>query len=234
MGLSRAIVYMFKKLLIFIPIAVAIGAIQTQAFSSALPRIPFVQAQAQTQLLAQQGMSLDDRYPIPSVNSVFKDNILLTLNYLTGNVKNSSDINWDSVRKSATYEFTLQPGQVFAFHDDVLPQFAGKSIITTNANFGESEGFEYDGDLYGDGVCHLASLMNWVARDAGLEVVAPTRHDFAKIPEIDPKYGTAIYYAAGDTSANEAQNLYIENTLNKPVQFVFTYENDNLTLSIYK
>jgi len=227
---------MFKKILVLIPIALAIGVMQAQAYSSFLPKVSSVQNQAQTQsqLLARHDMSLGDRYPIPSVNSVFKDNILLTLGYLSGSVKNQSQINWDTLHKDATYEIVLQPGEVFAFHDDVLPQFAGKKIITTNAHFGASEGFEYDGDLYGDGVCHLASLMNWVARDAGLEVVAPTPHNFAVIPDIDAKYGTAIYYAAGDTGTNEAQNLYIENTLNKPVQFVFTYKNNDLTFSIYK
>lgn len=225
---------MFKKILILIPIALAIGVLQAQAFSSFMPDSSTVQNQTHNQLLAQHEMSLGDRYPIPSVNKVFKDNILLTLGYLSGIVTNSSKINWDFLHKPATYEFTLQPGEVFAFHDDILPEFANKKMITTNAHFDATEGFEYDGDLYGDGVCHLASLMNWVARDAGLEVVAPTPHNFAVIPGINAKYGTAIYYAAGDTGANEAQNLYIENTLDKPVQFVFTYVNDNLTLSIYK
>lgn len=225
---------MFKKILILIPIALAVGIMQTEAFNSFMPTISVAQSQTQNQLLARHEMSLTDRYPIPSVSKVFADNILLTLDYMSGMVKDSGQIDWNTVRKPATYEFTLQPGEVFAFHDDVLPEFAGKKIITTNAHFDASEGFEYDGDLYGDGVCHLASLMNWVARDAGLEVVAPTPHNFAVIPGIDAKYGTAIYYEAGDTSANEAQNLYIKNTLDKPVQFVFTYENNNLTLSIYK
>jgi VanW like protein len=225
---------MFKKIIILIPFALAIGVMQAEAFNSVMPNSIAVQNQTQNQLLAKHDMLMSDRYPVPSVSKVFADNILLTLGYMSGNVKNSGQINWDAVHKPATYEFTLKPGEVFAFHDDVLPEFAGKKIITTNAHFDASEGFEYDGDLYGDGVCHLASLMNWVARDAGLKVVAPTPHNFAVIPGIDAKYGTAIYYAPGDTSANEAQNLYIENTLNKPVEFVFTYVNNNLTLSIYK
>jgi hypothetical protein len=184
--------------------------------------------------MASHSMSLDDRYPVASVNAVFKDNILLTLAYMSGAVKNSSEINWDGIRKPSTYVMTLQPGQVFAFHDDVLPEFAGKQIVTTNAHFGAAEGFEYDGDLYGDGVCHFATLINWAAIDAGLKVVAPTRHDFARIPDIDPKYGTAIYYNAGDNAANEAQNLYVENNFDKPVKLVFTYANDTVTVSVYK
>ena len=225
---------LFKKFLILIPFAFAIGTMQAEAFTATFPIVTQQEKQPMGQLLSSRGMLLDDRYPIPSVNTVFKDNILLTLAYMSGAVKNSSQIDWNSVRKPSQYVMTLQPGEVFAFHDDVLPEFAGKQIITTNAHFGAEQGFEYDGDLYGDGVCHFATLINWAARDAGLAVVAPTPHNFAKIPDIDPKYGTAIYYNAGDSAANEAQNLYVENNFDKPVKLVFTYDNDTLTVSIYK
>ena len=129
---------------------------------------------------------------------------------------------------------TLQPGEVFAFHDDTLPQFAGKKIVTTNAHFDASQGFRTDGEYFGDGVCHFASLINWAARDAGLTVVAPTNHDFAVIPEISREYGTAIYYSPGETDVNEQQNLYVENNFDKPVTFVFTYDGTELKVSIYK
>jgi len=219
---------LIKKILILIPFALVIGTMQAEAVTATLPAFPSTQQVSQGQLLAQHSMSLADRYPIPSVNSVFKDNILLTLAYMSGAVKNASGINWNNVRKPSTYTMTLQPREVFAFHDAVLPEFAGKKIITTNAHFDASEGFEYDGDLYGDGVCHFATLINWVARDAGLEVIAPTPHNFAKIPDIDPKYGTAIYAGASE------QNLYVENTFDKPVRLVFTYANDTMTVAIYK
>jgi len=219
---------MFKKLLILIPFALAIGTMQAQAFSGATSALPLVQQTTAEQLLSQHSLSLGDRYAVPSVNAVFRDNILLTLAYLSGTVKNPSQINWDSLHKSFTYTLLLQPGEVFAFHDAILPEFAGKKIVTTNAHFDGSEGFVSDGYLYGDGVCHFASLINWVAQDAGLKVVAPTPHNFAKIPGIDPKYGTAIYAGAPE------QNLYVENTLDKPVKMVFTYVNDTLTVSMYK
>ncbi len=225
---------LFKKFLILIPFALAIGTMQAEAFTATLPYVIQKEQQSYGQLLATRGMSLDDRYPVASVNKVFKDNILLTLAYMSGSVKNAQQINWDAVRKPTQYVLTLQPGEVFAFHDDVLPIYADKHVVTTNAHFGATEGFEYDGDLYGDGVCHFATLINWAARDAGLNVVAPTRHDFAKIPDIDPKYGTAIYYSAGESGANEAQNLYVENNFDKPVKLVFTYANDTLTVSVYK
>lgn len=224
----------FKKILVIIPLALAIAVIQVHAFTITQPVVTQEKQHSYGQLLATHGMPLSDRYPIVSVNNVFRDNILLTLAYLAGTVKNPSQINWDSLHKPFTYAITMQPGDVFAFHDGVLPQFAGKHIITTNAHFDASEGFVSDGYLYGDGVCHFASLINWVARDAGLEVVAPTPHNFAKIPDINPVYGTAIYYSAGDTGANEAQNLYVENTFNKPVTLIFTYAKDTMTVSIYK
>lgn len=219
---------MLKKLLVIIPFALSIGAMQAQAFSSIEPGFAMVRTVENKQLLAQRSMPLTDRYPIPSVNTVFRNNILLTLGYMSGAVKNPSQINWDTLQKPTTYEMTLQPGEVFAFHDAVMPEFAGRKIVTTNAHFDAAEGFQYDGDLYGDGVCHFATLINWAARDAGLTVIAPTRHDFARIPDIDPKYGTAIYAGAPE------QNLYVENTLNKPVKIVFTYVNDTMTVSIYK
>lgn len=225
---------MFKKLLILIPFALAIGTMQAEAFTATFPIFANVQQDANGQLLSEHSMSLGDRYPISSVNTVFRDNILLTLAYMSGAVKNSNQISWDDIRKPSQYVMTLQPGEVFAFHDDVLPEFTGKKVITTNAHFAASEGFEYDGDLYGDGVCHFASLINWVARDAGLKVVAPVRHDFARIPDIDPIYGTAIYDSPGETAVNQQQNLYVENTFNKPIRLIFTYANDTLTVSVYK
>jgi hypothetical protein len=218
----------FKKLLIIIPFALSIGAAQVQALTITLPSVQSVNEKSSEQLLAQHTMSLADRYAVPSVNRVFADNIILTLAYLSGTVKNPSQINWDTLHKPTTYTMTLQPGQVFAFHDAILPEFSGSHIVTTNAHFDGSEGFVSDGYLYGDGVCHFASLINWVSQDAGLKVVAPTPHNFAKIPDIDPKYGTSIY--AGDSR----QNLYVENTFDKPVKMVFTYANDAMTVSIYK
>ena len=221
--------YFIKKLLVIIPFALSIGAMQAQAFDVPIPGVtPVKHEVANQELLAQHGMSLADRYAVPSVNSVFRDNILLTVAYMSGAVKKPSDIKWDAIRKPFTYEMVLQPGEVFAFHDTLLPEFAGKKVVTTNVHFNSSEGFVSDGYLYGDGVCHFASLINWVATDAGLKVVAPVRHDFAKIPDIDRIYGTAIY------SGNAQQNLYVENTFTKPVKMVFTYKNDTLTVAFYK
>jgi hypothetical protein len=181
--------------------------------------------------LAKHEISLQKRYADQYVNSIFKDNILLTLAYLTHTVKNASDINWTEIEKPQQYEFELQPGQTFAFHEDVLEQYNGKVALTTNAHFNFEEGYKSDG-LVGDGVCHLASLFNWVATDAGLTVEAPTNHNFAIIPEISMEFGTSIYSYPGKGAENAAQNLYITNSLSKRVMFVFRYDGENLQLRI--
>src|SRR6185437_14588351 len=154
---------LLKKFLVLIPFALAVGTMQAEAFTATLPLVMQKDQQSFDQLLASHSMSLNDRYPVQSVNKVFADNILLTLAYMSGTVKSTSQINWDNIHKPSQYVVTLQPGDVFSFHDDVLPEFAGKHIITTNAHFGAEQGFEYDGDLYGDGVCHFATLINWAA-----------------------------------------------------------------------
>lgn len=183
-------------------------------------------------VLVEHKISLAKRYPDPWVNNVFKDNILLNLAYLEGRVKTSTDVKWDVIEKPFEYSFSLKPGEVFAYHEDVLPEFKGKVASTTNAHFNSQEGFLSDGYLVGDGVCHLASLINWVALDAGLTVKVPTNHDFAPIPEIDRKYGVAIYNQAGAAASSAQQNLYITNNRQKPAKFHFEYKNDILSLSI--
>ena len=185
-------------------------------------------------LLGKAQFSLEDRYAVKSVSDVFKDNILLTFSYLSGEVKDPTHINWDEIRRSRKFDLTLKPGEVFAFHQDVLPEFNGKVVATTNAHFGAQEGFKSDGYLVADGVCHFASLINLAAHNAGLKVVAPTNHDFARIPEISREYGTAIYYMPGSSGANAMQNLYVENTTDKPVHMVIDYVKDGeLTVSFY-
>ena len=48
--------------------------------------------------LSSKTISLETRYQVPSVNQVFKDNILLTLNYMSGTVRGKNDINWENVK----------------------------------------------------------------------------------------------------------------------------------------
>ena len=134
---------------------------------------------AQEKMLSSRTISLDYRYPSERVSDVFKDNILLNIAYLDGRVDSARDIDWTKIEQSFKSEFTLQPNETFAYHDAVLPQYEGKVVKTTESHFNSSDGYKTDGYLYGDGVCHLASLINWAARDANLDVLAPANHDFA-------------------------------------------------------
>lgn len=233
MGYS-ALQTLFKNLLIIIPFAVLIGAVDIHMNPAVMEAALSKDKVIQNTLIGSQSMDLTNRYMDPWVNDVFTDNILLNLSYLSGNVTNASEINWEEVRKPSTYEFVLQPSEVFAFHDDVLPEYQGRVVQTTNSQFGAEDGYLSSGRLFGDGVCHFASIINWAARDAGLKVTAPTPHDFAVIPGIDPFYGTAIYYMYGTPEVNMQQNLYVENTYDTPVRLVFENTGDKLVVSVYK
>lgn len=189
-------------------------------------------ANLQQKYLAGEKISLEKRHEDKFVNEVFKDNILLNLSYLAGKVTKKEDINWEDIRKPYGYNFTLLPGKTFAFHEDVLEKYKDSVIKTTNASFNFDDGFKSDGYLMGDGVCHFASLIYWVAKNAGLDAYAPTNHDFAKIPEIDKEYGVSIYKMPGQISANAMQNLYITNNKENSVVFEFIYKDGQLKLSI--
>ncbi|KKR49985.1 MAG: hypothetical protein UT84_C0016G0014 [Candidatus Curtissbacteria bacterium GW2011_GWA1_40_16] len=164
--------------------------------------------------LASRSFSLENRYDNKFVNDVFKYNILLTVKYMG-----------DS--------FTLQPGETFAFHDQVLSEYKEKVVKTTNAHFNYQDGFKSDGLLYGDGVCHLASLLYWAAKDAGLTTFYFANHNFAKINDVPREYGVSIKFMPGDPSGSARQNLYITNDFDVPVTFTFIYDGVNLTIKIY-
>lgn len=182
-------------------------------------------------ILGSHEFSLEKRYPDKWVSDVFKDNILLNIAYMRG-IVHGSNIDWNEIEKPFHYEFKLEKDQVFAFHDDVLPQYQGKIAVSTHAHFNSYEGFKSDGWLIGDGVCHLASIINWAARDAGLDVLSPTRHDFAAINQIPKEYGVAIYDVPGQSYSNQAQNLYVRNNKDKEIAVVFDYNGENLKVSI--
>lgn len=243
MGSLEPQVFMVKKRFFIISITLALFFVSTQQMPELLslgkhavaqsPLSPLAKEPEQT-LIAGHSMPLNDRYPVQAVSDVFRDNILLTLHRMSGQVS-SSQLNWDEIRKPYRYEFMLKPGEVFAFHDDVLPEYQGKVVITTKSHFNAQEGFISDGYLFGDGVCHFASLMNWVASDAGLKVESPVNHNFANIPDVPMAHGTAIYSSPGETSVNQMQNLYITNNTDKDVKFVFEYGADEkLKVSIFK
>lgn len=192
----------------------------------------FLSPSSGEQLVAQKEMSLDNRQPDRFVNGVFKKNILLNLAYLNGKVTKASDIKWDEIEKPFQYEFNLEPNKTFAFHSDVKAQYQDLLVKTTNAHFSGVEGFKTDGYLFGDGVCHLASLINWVAKEAGLSVEAPTNHDFANIPDVPKEFGVSIYSNPFAKGSNTEQNLYITNNKPKPISFKFEYKDNKLKVSV--
>lgn len=189
------------------------------------------QNKAETHVLAKHEFSLEDRYAVPSVNDVFKDNILLTLHYMNDTI-DSKKVSWNTVEKPFSYTFKLAPKQTFAFHDDVLPQYKETLVKTTKADFSSDQGFKSDGYLVGDGVCHLASLIDWTAKDAGLTVYAPTNHNFAVIPDVPREYGVAIYDQHNQPGASAEQNLYITNNQDKPINFTFAYDGKKVNVQI--
>ena len=162
------------------------------------------------QVLSSEIMDLNNRYSVASISNGFKENILIALKYLG-------------------LEIRLKPNEVFAFHDKgILPEFKESEIITQESDFTTNYGYKVVAGLGGNGVCHLASFMNWVASEAGLEVVAPTNHNFATIPGIDKKYGTSI----STRNSPERQNLYIRNNFDFPVEFRFFLLGNNLILTV--
>lgn len=184
--------------------------------------------------LATHEFSLNNRYEDSFVNSVFKDNILLAIDYAKGEKFEASKIDWKEIEKPTEYKLVLKPKETFAFHDDVLPEYKNKVNKTTNAHFNFQEGFKTDGYLAGDGVCHLASLLYWVAKDAGLDALAPTRHDFRAIPDIPKEYGVSIYSYLGNSYSNQEQNLYITNNKDKDITFTFAYDGEKLKISAFE
>lgn len=179
-------------------------------------------SQSNISLMSQKKMSLETRYSVPAVNEVMKYNILLTLKYMDSAL---------DIQKPFRTEFTLSPGQTFAFHDNVADQYKTGLAKTTNAHFGAHEGFKSDGYLIGDGVCHLASLIYWAAKDAGLEAKAPVSHDFAIIPEVPREYGVSIYVAQ-DQSVGQLQNLYVTNNKDSRAIFEFVFDGHDLELNV--
>jgi hypothetical protein len=179
-------------------------------------------------VLATHSISMENRYNVPSVNQVFKDNILLSIHYLAGETLSKTNVDWAEIEKPFRTEFTLNPGEEFAFHEHTLPNYSTNVVKTMNTNFMWAEGYKSDGFLVGDGVCHIASIIYWAAKDAGLATYAPSNHNFAKINDVPKEYGVAI------ESPSPLGNLYITNNLDKPVTFVFDYDGNNLSVSVVK
>lgn len=183
-------------------------------------------------VIGEKQFSLENRYAVKSVNEVMKKNILLNMAYLNGKVTKKSEIDWDKIVSPVHFEKNLKPGEVFAYHEIVRKEYTGKVVFTTNTSFNASDGYLTDGYLYGDGVCHIASLINWAAIDAGLKTVVPKDHrSVGPIPDVPDDYGVSIYKDAGKNSGAN-NNLYIINTKDREVKFHFEYDGTNIKVYV--
>jgi hypothetical protein len=182
--------------------------------------------------VASRSISLENRAaPKSLMNEVMKDNILLTLSYMRG-MPVSASPDWEAVRKPFDFSFELKPGETYAFQKDSLPEYKNSVAKTIDVNFAEQDGYKHDGYLMGDGVCHLASLIYWTAKDAGLKSTAPTNHDFMAIPEIPREYGVSIYSMPGNPEANSQQNLYVKNNEPDTIKLGFKYDGKKIEVRV--
>ncbi len=187
------------------------------------------------QKIVSRSISLDERVPGGGrMSDIMAQNILLNVAYLEGFNFENKNVDWSKVVREKEVSFKLKPGEVFAFHQDVLDKYKDNVAITTRANFNASQGFLNDGYLMGDGVCHLASVINWVAKDAGLYTEVPKNHNFTLIPGVPKEYGVSIYFTPGNKESNELQNLYIKNTKDYPVEFKITVKGMDLETAVYR
>lgn len=157
-------------------------------------------------VLAKHELDLTNRGAGVYADKIFAENIILALHRLGK-------------------EFVLQPNQTFAFHASALPEFANPEV-TMNSRFYADEGYKAVGGLYGNGVCHLASLINWVAQDASLAVTAKTPHDFAPVPGVPKDKDISIKYP------DKNQNLYIRNNFAQEVKFEFEVTPQKVVLTV--
>jgi hypothetical protein len=175
------------------------------------------------------------------VGPVLRDNIILQLHYIKGDVlefakegvvTSPNDLDWEALRKPFSGYFILNEGETYAFQPDILPEFQTGKVIATPAKFGWNDGFKSYGGLSGNGVCYLASFMNWVGKGAGLSVTAKVNHDFYPVPGVPREYGTAIYVLPG-SSIGKDQNLYITNNLGRPVALFYAFDGEQIEMKVF-
>lgn len=165
------------------------------------------------EILAQHLLSLNDRMESSYANEIFRQNILLNIKYFPK-------------------EITLAPGETFAFHDKLLPEYKNKVVKTGFTQFSRKEGFKSVGGLRANGVCHLATLMNWAASQAGLLVFAPSHHSF--INGVPKKFWTSIYYHPNGGWRTLNQNLYLTNPFPYSVKLIFETNRQSVVLKVIR
>ena len=192
------------------------------------------------QVISQTKFDLSRRWENEGVSQGFEDNIILALYYLkepNQEPVKKTPLKHEEIEKLApddfSVEFELKPGQAFAFHNNILPEYQNRVVKTMESQFMTYQGYRVVSGLGGNGVCHLASLINWAASEAGLAVEARADHSFARIEGVPREYWTSIRYSqSGGNSQN--QNLYIVNNQDFTVRFVFKRMGNELELRLEK
>jgi|GEM_PF-3281540 len=194
--------------------------------------------------IALKRMDLNKRNVSSMVSEIFRDNILLNLHYIKGDVDKYTDfekstsyqkiIKWEKIGEPFEFSFTLKPDELFAFHDEMLPEFKErKSVKTGWTQFSVEDGYKVLDGLPGNGVCHLATIFNWVSSEAGLFVKAPTSHDFYPVPEIPREFGTSIVYIPG-AYTTQLQNLYVVNNFTYPVTYEIKADKNAVEIKVVR
>ncbi|MEK7611431.1 MAG: VanW family protein [Patescibacteria group bacterium] len=202
---------------------------------STTPVLPAFSA-AETELAIQEVRShetldLTQRHGNRAINAGYGDNIRLYLHYLKGDAPQLEN-NWTKIREPFSFNLTLAPGQVLAFHPAVLPELRNKTVFFADTNLSASDGYRAVDGLWGKGVCDIASFLNMAATKAGLKVTAKTNHDFAPISGVDRRYGTSIYYDPSENLSSQKQNLYLENTRLNPLTIMFSVGETNVEIVV--
>jgi len=196
------------------------------SFSIPKPDLSMVWPIPREEILAEHTLNLEERLPDSEFgNEVFKYNILLALKYIEGD---------PDLGEPFITEVELQPGEVFAFQENLLPEFENKTVKTGWTKYIAQEGYKPLSGLYGNGVCHLASLINWTASDAGLKVTALANHNFWPVPGVPKEYGTSIRYLADNGWKTKNQNLYLENPFDYSVKLIFEASDEEVDLRVVK
>jgi len=97
----------------------------------------------------------------------FKDNILLAVNYATNSKINPTNIDWEKI--DSQYKGTLTLNRVKHLLSMTMScrNSPEKWLSLLMLILIRRKDLKSDGYLVGDGVCHLASILYWVAKDAG-------------------------------------------------------------------
>lgn len=181
----------------------------------------------ENQVLAEGILDLNNRSSNHFLNEIYKYNILLALWRLPLN-----DLR--SFKENNLRVFVLEPNAVFAFHEILLDEFKNRKVISLGSRFAANEGFKSSGVLVGDGVCHLASFINWIGQKAGLSAKAPVSHNFQAISGVPKEYWVSIKYDPFNSNSSR-QNLYLSNNFPFAVKFQFLIKEDGkIELKIIK